>query len=86
MGRERDSLVERERAMKERLAKVTEDIPEYGSSSNIAYKHLPFLHPLSTDLRRPGIRCEGERCRGAKTGHSGKTRDVAAKSALRRRA
>ena len=58
MGRERDSLVERERVMKERLAKETEYITEYGSSSNIAHKHLPFLHPLSTDLRRPGIRCE----------------------------
>ena len=60
MGRERDSLVERERVMKERLAKETEDITilnhyEYGSSSNITHKHLPFLHPLSTDLRRPGI-------------------------------
>jgi len=58
MERERDSFVERERVMKERLAKETEYITEYGSSSNIAHKCLPFLHPLSTDLRRPGIRCE----------------------------
>ena len=42
-----DSLVEQERVMKKRLAKETEDITEYGSSSNIAHKQniYPFCIP-----------------------------------------
>jgi len=59
----RDSLVERERVMKKRLAKETEDIIilnhyEYGSSGNIAQQTSALSAFLEPDLRRPGIRCE----------------------------
>ena len=83
MGRERDSLVERERVMKERLAKETEVSPNTVRAVTSHTNICPFCTPWARIYADPEFDVKASDAGERKLGIPVKPMDVAAKSALR---